>query len=239
MNEQTIEIQVGDSRVALKMSQDDYARIGSESEQFLAKLLQSVPPDEPLSKIAAKTMDSNWASSAYQAMWAAAYQRRKAYAERIFVGCHLNGVQLVESDVGGLFPCPVCFEVPNPDSDLSCGHLVYGPTMSDVLTELPCADILQSLDDILDELDMDAGRLKKLKEVQDIALVLMNVEQARPWFLGFNSLRELRTFSFLCDIDRWGDTYLLGFHPEPEQFRNELERLRRHLLDQITALEIV
>lgn len=86
MNNDTIEIEFDFNAIELSLSREEFDQIGAESEEYLQKLLETIPADPSAVGLIDPSSDETapgWAYDAYGAMWAAAYQGRKAYAERI------------------------------------------------------------------------------------------------------------------------------------------------------------
>jgi hypothetical protein len=233
----TIEIEFEESTMVLSLSQEDFDQIGAESEEYLQKLLGTTPEDPSAVGLIDPSSDDtapSWAYTAYEAMWAAAYQERKDYAERIYTGCHLNGAHWSFTDIQAEcpHPCPVCFEMTDMNWNAGCGHHVF-QAMDEILDELPCSTILQRLDEISDNLEEED--LEKVRSIPDVNYILKNLANYKPWFLGFDCARELRTFSVLSDGDRFGGIEYFGFHQDPKKFLSDLESLEQGTLGKISA----
>ena len=210
----------------LGMSQEEFDQIGAESEEFLQKLFQEKP------SVTEDEANDAWHDKAFAAMWAAAFHGLKGYALRIYDSCGLNGRRWVDSQIPFPYPCPVCFELKE------CGHEVYRANGDCLAEELPCGEQMQILDQRIEECDMSAKKLAKIIKIQEIAVVMANSQSCKPWFMGLECARELRSFSVACDVDEWGDTLYLGFHPDPKKFLADLEALEQSILEKIGACGI-
>jgi hypothetical protein len=85
---------------------------------------------------------------------------------------------------------------------------------------------------------LSAKKLAKIKKIPEIAAIMENSEDGKPWFMGLECARELRSFSVASDEDRWGDTLHLGYHPDPKKFLADLEALEQRILEKIRACGI-
>ncbi|MEN9991910.1 MAG: hypothetical protein RLZZ224_1612 [Verrucomicrobiota bacterium] len=230
MNE-TIEIEFADNSMVLSLSQEDFDKIGAESEEFLQNLIQS-KPSENLGSEHGREAVLAWANKAFAAMWAAAYHGHKSFAESIDLRCELNGRHWIDSEIPFPYPCPVCFELND------CGHEVYRANSDCLAEELPGGEQLQNIDERIEECDLSAKKQAKIKKIPEIAAIMENAEDSKPWFLGLECARELRSFSVACDVDRWGDTLFLGYHPDPKKFLADLEALEQSIIEKISAFGI-
>lgn len=236
----TLEIEFEDSCMVLGLSQEEFDLIGAESGEYLQKLLETIPADpSAVGLIDPTSYDTapGWAYAAYGAMWAAAYQERKAYAERIYRGCHLNGAHWSFSDIQAEcpHPCLICFEMADGNWNAGCGHHAYEAT-NDTSDELPFTSILQRLDDVSEDLENED--LQKIIMIPEVDAILKNLAVHKPWFLGFDFAKDLRTFTVLIDNDRFGGIEYFGFHPDPKKFLADLEALEQSILEKISACGI-
>lgn len=119
-----------------------------------------------------------------------------------------------------------------------CGHSAY-QAMSDCMSDqLPCSEYFQDFDGWIEDLELGADDIKKMKDIPEIGLILKNSGAHKPWFLGFDCARDLRSFSVYCDVDRFGDTEYFGFHPDPKKFLADLEALEQSIIEKISACGI-
>jgi hypothetical protein len=221
-------IEYGNETILLSLSQEEFDQIGEESEEFLQNLIQSKPSENKGSEHDREAVLA-WANKAFAAMWAAAYRGHKSYAESIYLRCELNGRHWIHSEIPFPYPCPVCFELND------CGHEVYGVNSDCLAEELPGGEQLQNLDERIEECDLSAKKLAKIKKIPEIAAIMENAEDSKPWFLGLECAREVRSFSVVCDIDRWGDTLHIGYHPVPNKFHSDLEAIEQSILAKISV----
>jgi hypothetical protein len=235
-----IEIEYDDISVDLGITREAFDLIGAESEEYLQKLLETIPADpSAVGLIDPSSYETapGWAYDAYGAMWAAAYQGRKAYAERIYTGCHLNGAHWSFSDIQAdcPHPCPVCFEMSMIHWNARCGHHTYEAT-NDASDELPFTSILQRLDDVSEDLENED--LQKIIKIPEVDVILKNLAIHKPWFLGFDFAKDLRTFTVQIDNDRFGGIEYFGFHTDPKKFLADLEALEQSIIEKISACGI-
>jgi hypothetical protein len=123
----------------------------------------------------------------------------------------------------------VCFELND------CGHEVYRANSDCLAEELPCGEQLQNLHERIEECDLSAKKQAKIKKIPEIAAIMENSEDSKPWFLGLECARELRSFSVACDEDRWGDTLFLGYHPDAAKFFTDITSLEEKLTEILQA----
>jgi hypothetical protein len=216
MSEQTIRVEFNNQAVILGLSQEEFDQIDAESEEFLQNLVQSRPV---LCNALERGCETSlaWANKAFSAVWAASCQGHRSYAESLYLGCELNGRHWVDSEIPFPYPCPVCFDLS------SCAHEVYRGNSDCLAEELPCGEQLQTLHERMEEWDLSAKKLTKINKIPEIAAIIKNAEDVKPWFLELECARWLRSFSVACDEDRWEDTLFVGYHPDPENFRAELK----------------
>jgi len=224
MSEQPVRVELKNQAVILVLSQEEFDQIGAESVEFLENLVQTRPALSNGSEIGCEA-GLAWANKAFSAMWAASYQGHKSYAESLYLGCELNGRHWVDSEIPFPYPCPVCFDLS------ACAHEVYRVNSDCLVEELPCGEQLQTLHERMEEWDLSAKKLTKINKIPEIAAIIKNAEDAKPWFLGLNCARGLRSFSVACDEDRWGDTLFVGYHPDPENFRAELKSCEENITE--------
>jgi hypothetical protein len=222
MSETNIEVEYENETIVLGISQEEFDQIGAESEEFLQNLVQSRPTKSDGSEQDGEASLA-WANKAFAAMWAAAYHCQKSYAESIYLGCELNGRHWIDSEIPFPYPCPVCFELN------SNAHEVYRVNSDCLAEELPCREQLQNLHERIEELDLSAKKLAKIHKIPEITAIIENSEDGKPWFMGLDCARELRSFSVACDEDRWGDTLFLGYHPDPVNFLSKLKSFKQKI----------
>lgn len=229
---ETIEIEIENSCVVLSMSPEELELVKQASPDYLARLVEAVPQDT--SELAEDYQAPGWAIAAHEAYWAAAYLGQADYAKAIYETCKLDGRRWTFSDLcfEAPQPCPICGTLGHEFRQFTCGHQAYGFIFNEWEDSFPYL-VLQSLDDAQVDYDLNEETWDNIRGIPEVARILDNLEKGRLWFQGSSCASELRCLSARCDIDRFGDIECLGFHPNPEEFLEQVGKLAEEILKKL------
>jgi hypothetical protein len=231
----TIEIEFENSCVVLSMSPEELELVKQASPDYLARLVEAVPQDT--SELAEDYQAPGWAIAAHEAYWAATYLGQADYAKAIYERCKLNDRRWTFTDLSfdEPQPCPICGTLGHEFRQFTCGHQVYGFIIDEWEDSLPHR-VLQSLHDAQDIYELNDETWDEIKKLSEVALILDNIQKEKLWFQGFPCATELRCLSARCDYDRFGDVEYLGFHPNPEEFLEQIGKLGKEIFKKLSGM---
>lgn len=164
----------------------------------------------------------------YEAHAIAAAYGYPEIAKALYERGGLEKVTWNSSDHDDFFPsrvCPICFTLTNVSglgAQLDCkeGHLVFRSS-SDLQTyELKDADEIDA--NVFSNVTSESDNFDEVKDAlftdDVVGRALLLAVDEEVWFRALPGGQHLRIFTEVCDEDRWGDTFLYGYHPDGPAF---------------------